>query len=219
MTEQTITTGATLLKRTVTAILLAIALLVLVVLPVEYGIDPTGIGKAMGLTELAPPATEMEHHSAESIEDYDPIAEALNGTEINEDDTPFRQGIANAHKASPLSTTFSIILKPLDEVEYKAVLTAGEPMLYSWSVVGGEEVYFDFHGDPTEGEFPDEYFQRYEEGEVVSAKGSFTATFTGNHGWYWLNISDNDITIKLEATGYYSSLKEIFRGNQRDKYK
>jgi len=85
--------------------------------------------------------------------------------------------------------------------------------------VGGEEVYFDFHGDPTKGEFPDEYFQRYEEGEVVSAKGSFTATFTGNHGWYWLNISEHDITIKLEATGYYSSLTEIYRGNQRDRYK
>ena len=219
MTEQTITTGASLLKSTVAAILLAIALLVLVALPAEYGIDPTGIGKAIGLKELAPPTTELEHHAAESIEDHDAVAEALDGTGVNEDDAPFRQGIANAHEDSPLSTSFAIILKPLDEVEYKAVLTAGEPMLYSWSVVGGEEVYFDFHGDPTKGEFPDEYFQRYEEGEVVSAKGSFTATFTGNHGWYWLNISEHDITIKLEATGYYSSLTEIYRGNQGDRYK
>jgi hypothetical protein len=220
MSEQQITTTkASLLKNLLLAALMAAALAVLVVLPAEYGIDPTGFGAASGLTALAPEHEEPGHH--EEAEHEEPVDDdhSLSEDELSEEDAPFPMGQANAHDGPANTRKFEIVLKPLDEVEYKAVLATGEPMFYNWSVVSGEEVYVDFHGDPTEGEFPDEYFQSYQEGEMTAAQGSFTATFTGNHGWYWLNISENDITITLEATGYYSVLEEIYRGNQRDKYR
>ena len=41
-----------LVRSTVIAIAAAGAILVAVVLPAEYGIDPTGAGKVLGLTEM-----------------------------------------------------------------------------------------------------------------------------------------------------------------------
>ncbi len=221
MSEQYIElTSIGLLKSTIISILLAAFLSILFVLPAEYGIDPTGFGQAIGINNLA---GESEHSTAAKPDETGAQEiEFNNNIETEEDeeaDTPFPKGIANVHDTDPSNHKFTITLKPLDEVEYKAVLNAGEPLFYRWSVVGGENVYVDFHGDPTEGTFPDEYFQSYEEGEIPKSQGSFSATFTGNHGWYWLNISDHNITIELEAWGYYQSLTEIFRGNQRDKYK
>ena len=32
------------------------------------------------------------------------------------------------------------------------------------------------------------------------------APFSGEHGWYWLNISEKPVTIKLTVTGYYDKM-------------
>ena len=52
--EHPIQSTKTLLKASFGALVLAIVILVLAVLPAEYGIDPTGVGKSLGLTALAP---------------------------------------------------------------------------------------------------------------------------------------------------------------------
>jgi hypothetical protein len=58
-----------LLKSTVLAALVAAAILVTIVLPAEYGVDPTGIGRALGLTQMgetkAALAKEAAGHEAE----------------------------------------------------------------------------------------------------------------------------------------------------------
>ena len=41
-----------LLKSTVLALVIAAALLVTIILPAEYAIDPTGIGRLLGLTQM-----------------------------------------------------------------------------------------------------------------------------------------------------------------------
>ena len=43
---------AQLLRSTFIALFAAVAILVTVVLPAEYGIDPTGTGRALGFTQL-----------------------------------------------------------------------------------------------------------------------------------------------------------------------
>ena len=48
-----------LLKSTCTAIVTAAVLLVTVVLPSEYAIDPTGIGRALGLSEMGEIKTQL----------------------------------------------------------------------------------------------------------------------------------------------------------------
>ena len=95
----------------------------------------------------------------------------------------------------------------LDAVtEYKALMKQGDSIAYRWSTDGGE-AYYDFHAHDES--FGDEFFTRYAEGEGVRAGGSIVAAYDGQHGWFWLNISDGPITITLEVMGYYDEVIEI----------
>jgi hypothetical protein len=169
-----------LLISTLIAALAAAAILVAFVLPAEYAIDPLGIGRLVGLDALGTSKTGK------------PITEVM-----------------HAHPRKAYSGNIQIDLDAGEELEYKATLAVGEPMLYSWRVQGGP-VYFEFHGEPTEGEWPAGYFRSYEIQQSASeAHGSFIAPFTGQHGWYWRNLSDQPAVITLQASGYYSRLGRI----------
>ncbi len=50
--EKDLPTSTQLLKATVVAIAVAFILIVIVVLPAEYGSDPTGMGRILGLKEM-----------------------------------------------------------------------------------------------------------------------------------------------------------------------
>jgi hypothetical protein len=53
-------------------------------------------------------------------------------------------------------------------------------------------------------------FHRYLKEKMVSSNaGEFTAEFDGNHGWFWRNRSDKDVTITLKTNGQYSDIKQI----------
>ena len=54
MMKQQIQSTKTLVKATIISSMVAAVGLVLFILPAEYGIDPTGLGNALGLTQLAP---------------------------------------------------------------------------------------------------------------------------------------------------------------------
>lgn len=118
--------------------------------------------------------------------------------------------IMHAHERKPRTVRIEINVKPREELEYKAKLAAGEPMLYSWTTQGPGAVYYEFHGEPTEGEWPKDYFRSYETVQSSqTAHGSFVAPFTGMHGWYWRNLSDTPLTIVLEVNGYFTKLGRI----------
>ena len=62
--------------------------------------------------------------------------------------------------------------------------------------------------------YPDRYYIRYAESEEPEQTGSLVDPFEGNHGWYWLNVDEEPITIQLEVHGYYNSIEELFRSYQ-----
>jgi len=191
---------ATLLKAVIAAFVAAAAIFVLFVLPAEYGIDPTGAGKALGLTRLA------------AVEGTQPAPAAPTPEQSGQPATPAAQTVyAHPHDGPPKKDVIHVQLKPGEEVEYKAQIAAGEPFFYSWSIPAGK-LYYDFHGEPTEGNYPKDYFLSYGEGEAGSGQGSFVAPFTGHHGWYWLNITEEPVTIELTLEGYYDSHSEVYRG-------
>jgi len=172
-----------LIVSTVVAIAVAALVLFVVVLPAEYGQDPTRIGRLIGLQQMGEAKV---------------TAEAQVGGEI-----------AHAHDRKYRTATIEINVKPKEELEYKAVLAKGEPLLYAWKAAGGS-VYFEFHGEPTEGKWPKGYFRSYEIQEKSdAAQGSFTAPFTGQHGWYWRNLTEEPVTITLEVAGYYTKISRI----------
>ncbi len=164
-----------LLEATGLAALMAGLLLILFILPAEYGIDPTGLGDATGLTSLSGGGAEID----------------LGG----------RAGsVHQAEPAAPRNDTITIAIAGLQDVEYKFLLDENQTMLYSWAT-DGASVYFDFHGEPTNGR-PGE-FSSYQEADRSNGSGSFQAPFTGRHGWYFQNPSPNPVTITLQTWGYY----------------
>jgi hypothetical protein len=193
-------------KRLMLSVLAAIAgaivVLVLVVLPAEFNIDPTGIGKAMGLTELNGQTRTLQ------------VKDVIGGNETyrevkipnTRDPVPLpNPAVSQVKKAPPKTETVTIKLEPGQQTEIKAVLDEAQVIVYSWKAEGGQ-VYTDFHGhEPAAGDA----FVRYEEQQSgTEGNGSLVAPFSGEHGWFWLNISEQPVTLKLEFTGYYREMKD-----------
>jgi hypothetical protein len=206
---------AGLLKGTLLALIAAIVVAVLFVLPAEYGVDPTGVGERLGLLDLgespqvasASPAvatrvvTGTFPDAPAEFDYYEP--------EVLGD--PFSRTQSSAFQ----SATLVIKLDVGEQVEFKAVMQQGDALIYHWKLEEGV-IYTDFHADPGEGAagYPDRYFIRYAESEVGESGGSLVAPFAGNHGWYWLNIEDYPVTITLEVRGFYERIEELGRSYQ-----
>lgn len=175
-------------RATVGAIIVASILLITAVLPAEAGIDPTGAGRWLGLTALG----EIKNGGA-------PAATAAAVT-VAAPAVP--QPVAPAAYAFR-SDELSLTLKPGEGAEIKAVMRAGDQMVYEWTADKGE-VFFDFHGEP-KGAAPD-VFTSFEKGSKGAAKGDFEAPFEGIHGWYWKNRTTAAVTIQLKTSGVYEKI-------------
>jgi hypothetical protein len=180
----------------------AVVLLVTTILPAEYGIDPTGIGAALGLTELSAQA-------GRTLEITDVIGgnETVRTVEIPDFGEPVplpNPGIHQREDVPPKARTMSVTIPSGQETEIKTVLREGKAILYSWSVDRGD-IYSDFHGhDP---EVSADFWVRYQEDqEGAGGNGSLVAPFGGEHGWYWLNYNEFPVTVTLNVTGYYDDI-------------
>ncbi|MHA6688251.1 hypothetical protein ACX3P0_22145 [Mesorhizobium sp. A556] len=50
----------------------------------------------------------------------------------------------------------------------------------------------------------------YERGRgVAEDEGVLEAAFDGNHGWFWRNRTDADVTVTLKTTGAYKDIKRM----------
>lgn len=183
------------------ALLGAAVLLILFVLPAEYGLDPTGIGSRLGLAAM--------HEPARTLMIPDVIGGNASYREVKVPDpgqpTPLPNPAVVQLKTADASTRTLTVRLGLDqETEIKAVMDAAQVILYSWEADG--EVYTDFHGhEPNAGQ----EFVRYEEQQSGRwGKGSLVAPFNGEHGWFWLNLSTKPVTITLTVTGYYRDIHD-----------
>jgi hypothetical protein len=185
------------------AALFAIAVLFTVVLPAERGYDPTGIGGMLGLTAMRKPQPAFDQVVDDVLAGNDNLAAAANAD--SRDPLPLpNPAVSQLENTPPKTETLTIKLGFDEKTEIKALLGKSKAITYSWTVEGGK-VYVDFHGhDPAKG---DNYWVRYEEAsDVTGRNGSLVAPFAGEHGWYWLNVSETPITIKLTVTGYQQKL-------------
>ena len=181
------------------AMLVAGVLLIAAILPAEYGVDPLGTGRLLGLTSLAQanePAA-VEGASAEG--------------EVPQSLEPVRPGANTAQTVALKQDTVTFKLGPFEGIEYKYRMEKGASMVYSWTSTG--RVRFDFHGEPQGA--PKGYAESYEMAEGQKASGSFFAPTSGIHGWFWENLSTDDITVTLTSTGFYASGIEFSAEGQK----
>lgn len=98
-------------------------------------------------------------------------------------------------------------------IEYKYRLEEGETMLYSWSSSG--PVRTEMHAEADgQAEGTAEFFEVVESSQA--GHGSYTAPFPGIHGWWWLNLSEDEaVTVTLHSSGFYGNATEFREGNRR----
>lgn len=153
------------------ALLGAIVVVVGVILPAEYGLDPLGSGRLLGVLGLA---------------EGGPEAVASESSSHVQDNAEFE-------------------LAPFESVEYSYRMTIGSSLVFSW--VASDELVFNLHSSPDlvpTGAASD-YAESFATGRTDSAQGTYTATFTGRHGWFWENRTNASVRLRLAAAGFMSA--------------
>ena len=104
--------------------------------------------------------------------------------------------------------SIEITLAPLEGMEYKYRLDEDGGMLYSWSSTG--EVHWELHSQPDDA--PQGYAEFFDTADGNGSHGGYIAPFSGIHGWWWENMSEEEVTITLTTAGFYTESHEFRRG-------
>jgi len=246
-------TSAQLKRSTWIAGIAATAILTLVVLPSEYAVDPTGVGRLLGLTQMGEIKTQLAEEAALDAANTaatpqpgaaaDPaltarldrieqllrgLAEPANVGAITQP-AAVDQTIETAARSETVATAgastdqapdeerfavtsgepntsgwqdeLTIELSPGEGAEVKLVMEEGAQANFHWTA-NGSVVNYDTHGDGGGNSIS------YEKGRSVpEQEGVLEAAFTGNHGWFWRNRSDEPLTLTLRTRGGYSEVK------------
>ena len=191
--------SAQLIRSTAIAAASAVAILVTVVLPAEYNIDPTGIGGVLGLSEMG----EIKAQLAEEAEaDRLLEIEAEEQSSLMNDIFGLFVGTAYAQEAEIWRDETTFTLAPGDSAEWKLVMEEGQTEEYRMLVDGGR-VNFDMHGHGGGNSVT------YEKGRGSTGdEGEIIAAFDGEHGWFWRNRDSQPATVTVQVRGEYTEFKD-----------
>lgn len=185
-----------LIKATVFSVVTAGVILTTVVLPSEYAIDPTGVGRAFGLTQMGEIKAQL---AKEAAIDADAAAPANVAAAAKP-----QAAQVGSPAAAGQSETMQVTLAPGEGAEIKATMQKGARIAFNWSVAGGH-VNFDTHADA-----PGIAYHGYEKGQQSTGQqGELVAAFDGKHGWFWRNRSAGTVTVTLRVNGEFSGLKRV----------
>ena len=199
-------TARQLARSTLVAAISAAVILIAVVMPAEYGIDPTGIGRVLRLTEMGRIKKQLAAEAA-----ADGAAPQANATPEPRQAAGTTAPIADAAPAAAAATVteekwrdeIPFTLPPGQGIEIKLKMTKGAKAQFSWLVKGGV-VNYDTHGDGGGRSIS------YEKGRgVPSDEGVLEAAFDGNHGWFWRNRGQSHVNVILRTRGDYTDIKKV----------
>ncbi len=222
-------TSSGLVKATVGAAVVAGAILTFLWLPAEYGIDPTGAGHMLGLTEMGQIKEQLQADAAADVAVATKgVQTGLSDSELSEkldaiqnqliaiaatigatSDAASTQIIAPtvaltdssaAESATSWRDEEDFTVQPGFGIEVKLVMDEGAVAEYEWSA-NGAVLDHDTHGDGNDQTIS------YEKGRSVPEQaGQLTAAFTGNHGWYWKNQTDAPVVVTIRTRGDYEEM-------------
>jgi len=192
--ENDLPSSSQLLQSTIIALVVAGTLLLCVVIPAEYGKDPTGVGELLGLKKMGEIKIRLEKESLnenqvfnENISFKDELREDMEITEENHDVLEF-------------------ILEPDEAIEIKLEMIEGSFAKYNWATKNGG-LNYNLHGDGYKGS---QKSITYKKGRMTSSdSGEIISEFDGYHGWFWRNRNSTAVTVTLETMGDYIQIKKL----------
>ncbi|WP_034917159.1 hypothetical protein [Gillisia sp. CAL575] len=196
-----------IIKATIISLLVGALLLVIAVLPAEFGMDPTGAGELLGFSKLYVPE-EAETNSlgviaANTSTPIIKLEKAGSGPTVErpkEADNP-----PPTTQLSLQEDETKVIVPAGKGIEFKINMLKHGKMKYEWTTKNGEILYFDFHGEvKQEKEVKEVYFESYTIANSNNMVGTFFAPYEGKHGWFFRNTSDEDVEVNLRLKGQYA---------------
>jgi hypothetical protein len=197
-----------LIKATVGSAVVALVLLITCILPAEYAVDPTGLGKAFGLMEMGEIKIQLENEAQSEQASTEPQVQALAAekpeTQPASLSTQTADGSGESVNVNAPFEVRKIVLKPTKAAELKLIMKKGTVVSYEWSVDKGH-VNYDTHGDNASTNY-----HGYGKGKAVKGdQGMLEAAFDGKHGWFWRNRSKETTTITLKVEGDFSDIERV----------
>lgn len=210
-----------LVRSTFIASTVAMTLAVTCVLPAEYAIDPTGVGRVLGLTEMGEIKRDAELKRAKkaSVPEWNASTiQIASGSHIISDAAPMGGAWSQLAQATPAAAppvpaaaspgqktdTLEIVLQPNAKMELKAWMKKGDGYAFTWTA--SSPINFNFHGEKFNAR--DDEYTEYRKGIAATDKGEFKAGYDGTHGWSWRNRTKQPITVKATITGSYEKFAE-----------
>ena len=186
--EIPVPTKSELVRATLIALAVAVVVLVTTILPAEYGVDPLGTGRALGLDKLSGSGIKP----AEIVPSVN--AMPLERTAVTRADTNLKED------------TVTVIVPAYEGIELKAMMRAGQSLVFDWHT-DGAALYTDMHGEPPN-PAENEFTSYWKDNEQTAGQGTLIAAFDGTHGWYWQNMNEEPVTVIVEVSGFYEDIQQ-----------
>ncbi|EXL02822.1 hypothetical protein [Aquamicrobium defluvii] len=230
-------TSAQLKRSTWIASITAAAILAFVVLPSEYAVDPTGVGRMLGLTQMGEIKTQLAQEAAQDAAATAGGGNAELATRLDRIETTLQGLAARTPAATPTDDPVAELTESQPAEEQAAVpemqqqqaeapasewrdevsftLAPGEGAEFKLVMEQGAQAHFHWTANgavvnyDTHGDGGGNSVS-YEKGRSVGEQdGVLEAAFTGNHGWFWRNRTGEPVTLTLRTRGAYSELKRM----------
>ena len=192
--ENDLPSSSQLLRSTIVALFVAVMLLLCIIIPAEYGTDPTGIGALVGLKKMGEIKASLEQEALNENQNFDEYISP--NEEIRE-----RVETSKGNK-----DVMEFVIAPDDAIEIKLEMKKGSIAKYKWETQSGG-LNYNLHGDGYKGSQKSTTYKK--ERMTSSDNGEFKAEFDGYHGWFWRNRNTEVVTVILETDGQYIQIKRM----------
>lgn len=200
--NQSLNNKRKILKSIILAFFIGTIVLLVAVLPAEYGIDLLGTGKLFGFSKLHNKEVEMNKTSTTglnfkkiTLNDVGSSTDILKPIEAN--NPPPKQQFLKREDV------IKVIVPAKKGIEYKVKMLKYGSMKYEWSTTD-QIIFTDFHGEVKQDNPPkDVFYESYTVAYSNNMGGTLTAPFEGKHGWYFKNLIDNDVVVVIKLKGEY----------------
>ena len=191
---------ARLRRHTAIAAAVAAVLLIVVVLPAERAIDPTGLGDVLGLTEMGLIKQEFKAEIAAAERDREAKRVADSTTAAEKDGV--RALLSSGAPIGHVDTT-TVAVRPGEEVGVEMEMETKAWVAFEWT--SPRALDFDVRGDSAGA--PDWWYYRYHSSDASTAGNDIVVSkFSGTLGLYWKNDRDSTARVTIVTRGTYLRL-------------
>ena len=196
-----------IIKATIISLLTGVLLLVIAILPAEFGMDPTGAGKLLGFSKLYVPeeagTTNLGAMASNPSTQTIKLEKAGSGPKVERpveaDNSPPSTQLSSREDET------KVVVPAGKGIEFKIDMLKYGKMKYEWTTSNNEILYFDFHGEvKQEKEVKEVYFESYTIANSNNMVGTFYAPYEGKHGWFFRNTGDEDVVVNFRLKGQYA---------------